>query len=116
MEAIYSVETAGAFLAELRGANPAPFFNACVSTLGGTDRASILITASTTPREQWVNGILENSTYFRLHLSRDGTAECFSGHQLKRWRKCKVKSAADLAERISKHITANAATAALTAP
>ena len=58
-----------------------------------------------------MNGILENSRYFRLHLSNDGVLEMFSGqldptfsNRLKSFRKTRVVSASDAVMKINRYI------------
>ncbi|MBU0599035.1 hypothetical protein KKF61_08700, partial [Patescibacteria group bacterium] len=53
------------------------------SSLGGNERPSILITISTSKRENCTNGILENSKYAKIHITHNGVVEQFSGWQLK---------------------------------
>ena len=53
------------------------------SSLGGVERPSILITISTSKRDNWANGILENSNYAKIHISHTGVVEHFSGWRLK---------------------------------
>ena len=45
-----------------------PFFRTNISTLGGINRASIMITLSLEPREEWTNGIKENSRHFNISI------------------------------------------------
>ncbi len=55
-----------------------PFVNVNRSTLGGENKASLLVTVSMDKREKWPNNILENSRYAKFHLS-DRKLECISG-------------------------------------
>lgn len=48
------------------------------STLGGEGRASLMVVVSADKKEDWSNGILENSRYCRFHVI-DGKVEAFSG-------------------------------------
>src|SRR5690606_9511468 len=45
-----------------------PFVSSYISTLGGANRASLLFTISLDPRQNWNNGILENSRYAKFDL------------------------------------------------
>lgn len=54
-----------------------PYANVTRSTLGGENRASLLITVSADKRETWSHGILENSRYAKFHLS-NRKVECIS--------------------------------------
>lgn len=85
----------------------APLVKASFSTLGGEDKVSILVLVALQPREEWTNGILENSDHFRLHLDRDGTVEQFGlGFRLnKKFRKRQVKSIEDLISKVNEYIT-----------
>jgi hypothetical protein len=78
----------------------APYARAFVSTLGGAERATLMLTVSLDEQNAWAHGILENSRYGRLMLERDGTLEYFSG-SLPKLRKRKVKSLADAARVIN---------------
>lgn len=59
-----------------------PYVRAHVSTLGGEDRASVLVTVSLDPKETWSNGILENSRYAKLafHSGRSPDEVSFQHH------------------------------------
>ena len=86
----------------------APYVYSQVSTFGGTLRASAIVKVSLDPRRKWHYGILENSRYFMVHLSSNGTMEMFSKHyRLPKMRKSKVKSLVDAVARINKYISAN---------
>lgn len=69
-------------MAEVR----APFVKAYVSELGGSERASVMITIGLDPRESWRNGILENSRYAKLSYS-GGRLYQHSGHGTVKFRK-----------------------------
>ena len=78
-----------------------------VSTLGGVDRASIMLTVSLDPRSQWVNGILHNSRYAMFRLDRNGTIENFSHgfrRPVKRMRKSRATSLPDAVSKINKYL------------
>lgn len=51
-----------------------PFFRTTISTLGGDDRADIMITFSLDARESWLYGIKENSRYFNIHIHNTRTS------------------------------------------
>lgn len=84
----------------------APFVNVQVSTLGGKERVSILMKLSLDAKETWVNGIFENSRYMHFHISKDGAVEQFTRQYTipKKFRKIKVKSAEELAQKINKYL------------
>jgi hypothetical protein len=82
----------------------APYKRAHVSTLGGKENASLMITVSVDTVESWPQGYIENSHYMRLQLDADGKLEHYSGHGIPHMRKCKVKNHKDAMERINNHI------------
>lgn len=95
-------EQARQTLAELTAllAPQIPFFKGYVSTLGGDKHATVMFSVSFDPREQWSNGIYENSRYARFNLNPDGTFEKFSGHGTAKLRKSKAKNVADVAAKV----------------
>ncbi len=78
-----------------------------VSTLGGVNRASAIIHISLDAKSNWANGIFQNSRYFILSISRDGTMEMFSkSYRLKdKMRKSKVALLPVAVAKINKYIT-----------
>ena len=60
-----------------------PFFNVHISTLGGENRASIIITLSLDKKSDWSNGIFENSRYCRFYIS-NGKKKKFEIEQFSR--------------------------------
>lgn len=84
----------------------APFVSSQVSTLGGVNRASAIVHVSLDPKSSWANGIFQNSRYFLMHISRDGTMEMFSkSYRLKdKMRKSKVASLPVAVAKINKYI------------
>lgn len=90
---LFTAEDAATWAKDIQdGGIDAPYVRATVSTLGGRDRPTIMLTVSADPKEKWTNGILENSRYGKFSLSMDGTIELFSGHGLGKFRKHKVKN------------------------
>lgn len=80
-----------------------PFVRIYLTALGGEDRASFMLTVSTTTKDQWVNGILENSEYgkFSIKKEQDGyVIEHFSG-TLPKFRKSKSKTFDDLVNKLN---------------
>ena len=55
-----------------------PVAKVYVSTLGGQDKASIMIKFSVDKSSTWANGIFENSRYFAFSISHKGEVECFT--------------------------------------
>ena len=67
-----------------------PFKNAHVSNIGGAHRASLMFTLGFDPKNEWSNGILENSYYAKCHVDWDGkrwVLEAFSGPAARKIRK-----------------------------
>ena len=69
---------------------PVPYRHAYTSTLGGPERASVLLTVSLDPRETWANSILENSRHAKFHINA-GVIELISGHGIPSFRKSRFK-------------------------
>ena len=85
----------------------APYVHSQVSTLGGVNRASIIIGISLDPKSKWANGIYQNSRYVMWSLGRDGTLEQFQvSYKIpgKKMRKQKATSLPDAITRINKWI------------
>jgi hypothetical protein len=71
-----------------------------LSTLGGAERASIIIKLTLDDEDTWVNGIYHNSRYSMFHLN-GGKLEQFSrNHKLPKFRKATIKSVDDVANKI----------------
>lgn len=90
----------------LEGIN-APYKGGHLSTLGGAERASILLVVSLDAKETWQNGILENSNYLRLHFLSDGELAMFSGYLpkgVKNFRKTKAKDVGEAIAKINKFL------------
>jgi hypothetical protein len=88
-------------------------------TGGQFGRESIYLLICFQPKEEWPNGILENSNYFRMRIEEDGTMEVFtSSLYLKgvgygkenrlpiKFRKAKAKSLVDAKDKLMKIINA----------
>ena len=99
---LFNSETVQSIVERLKAEIVSPFVNGYVSTLGGKDNASILIAISTETKEQWTNGIFENSPYRRFHIDNDGTVKNFTSSQLSHVRKFTAKSVDDLISRLNK--------------
>ena len=77
------------------------YFDVSYSFLGGKDRATIIVRATSEKKESWVNGILHNAHYAMFHLEHDGKMHLFSsGIYCPKFRKCKVNSLQHAAEKI----------------
>lgn len=77
-----------------------PYVSVNFSTLGSIEKASILVTISKQTREEWKNGILENSSYRMFHLQHDLRLESFSGYNTNKFRAGKVKSVEHAIEKL----------------
>ena len=86
----------------------APFVQPQVSTLGGKNRAAILLRISLDPKEEWSNGIFQNSRFMQFRISIDGEVEQFTlSHKLKaikKFRKTRVKSLKEFVDKVNKYI------------
>jgi len=80
---------------------PFPYVNGQISTLGGMQRPTILLRVSLQPKEEWTNGIFENSVYAHVSISNDGTMEMFSGCMKPKLRKSHVISVHDAINKLS---------------
>ena len=83
-----------------------PFSNMYLSTLGGKDRASIMVTVSLDEQKTWKFHILENSRYFKMSINHDGSMELISGSSKlsKKFRKCKVDSVEKAIAKLNKYV------------
>lgn len=89
---------------KVQGMIQAPHVNVTVSTLGGADKASLMITMSLDKKETWQNGIFQNSRNAHFRLDSDGTLECYQKRSdLKPFKfiKTKVKSVDDAVAKIN---------------
>jgi len=82
----------------------APYVNTTYSTLGGVTNISMMITISLDSKENWSNGILQNSRYAKFHLSNNGRLEMFAGNTPKKMRRSIVSSVEDAIKKINKYI------------
>jgi hypothetical protein len=91
-------QTAENLLATLKTEIRAPYVSGYVSTLGGEQNSSILLTISLDKRENWISGILENSRYAKFHVS--DKIEHFSGYGTAKFRKASFQSPVQLVEKL----------------
>ena len=101
----YTQADADKLLSLLR--DEAPVVRVHLSTLGGSDKASLMILISLDEQSTWRNGILENSRYKRLAMHHDGKIEQFSGYGCAPFRKCPAKSIEHAASKILDWIDAS---------
>ena len=83
----------------------APFVKVNISTLGGEERASVMISLSLDDQKDWANKIFQNSRYAQISWDHNQTLEMFSGdYRLKNMRKGKAKTAQDVVKKINQWI------------
>ena len=99
---LFNVETAQALVDKLKEELFYSFIGTWISELGGKDEVTIMLVGSTTTKEEWTNGILENSDYRRFSIHNDGTVENFTTSGLDKVRKFTAKSVDDLITRLNK--------------
>lgn len=104
-EKLFDYESADDVIQQLNSL-PVPFKHAYKSALGGQGRTSILFSFSLDPKQDWANGIFENSRYIKMHISNSGIVEQISSsHKLtKRFRKFTAKSIDKLLSGLKKYI------------
>ena len=87
----------------------APYIQTDISTLGGKENASVMMTVSLDPKESWNNGIMENSRYAKFMIERDGRIEAFTqSYKLaNKFRSAKVKSISDAITKINNWVDKN---------
>jgi hypothetical protein len=102
--AIFNADENDALVKKFKAEVDAPFVNAYVSTLGGDEKATLMLTVAMEPKEEWPNKILQNSTYFQMSIYRNGTMDMFSGHMPVKFRKSQAKNIDDAIKRINDYI------------
>ena len=76
-----------------------PYVNVYRSTLGGENRASLIVKVSLDSRETWKNGIFQNSRYSIFHVHQN-KIEQFSLYGVTKFRKCKAENIADVYQKL----------------
>lgn len=88
------------------------YFRVYLSTLGGENNASLMISLSLDASEDWPHKIFENSRHARFSVtSGQHKLEQFQGlyrQAKKRFRKCKAETVEQIAEKIQAWAEANA--------
>ena len=90
----------------------APFVQGDISTLGG-QVPSLHILISMQPREDWTNGILENSDYGHFWYHTGNGWKSYPGklhsenNRIGKFRKCEPKSVQDFLDRLNKFLSTN---------
>jgi len=100
---LFDVDTAQAFIDKLKEELTYPFISAVISTLGGSGNVTIMLCVSVQRKEDWKNGILQNSMYRRFSIFNDGTVENFNSTGLTKIRKFTAKSVEDIVTRLDKY-------------
>lgn len=77
-----------------------PYVCVTRSTLGGEIHASLIITVSMDPKNEWINGILHNSRYSMFSVDA-GKIERFSGYGTPKLRKSNVKTMSDVTQKLT---------------
>jgi len=81
---------------------PFKYVSGYVSTLGGKHRPTIMLTVSLQSKDQWKNGILENSAYAHISIDHNGVMEMFSGCIVPKLRKSQIKSTEEVLTKLHK--------------
>jgi len=108
-ENVYKSKIPNEWADEIEKKINAPYVETTVSTLGGEERASVMIRVSLDSKDSWNNNIYQNSRYGQFKVRYDGVLEGFSqSHNLKKkFRKTKVKTTSDVIKKINKWISDN---------
>lgn len=103
---VFDMATVDDWVNKLQSGIKAPTVGVKYSTLGGEKDVSILIMVSMDDKKDWINNILENSHYVRLHLYNDGVLDMISGHvkPAKNFRKTRVMSVEDAIVKINRYV------------
>jgi hypothetical protein len=103
---LFNIDTVKSDVEKIKENIKAPYVNAYYSSLGGEKNISVLVTVSLDEKETWANKILENSRYFKLHITNDGRLEMFTkSHKIsEKFRKTKVKSVDEAINKINTFI------------
>jgi 3-deoxy-D-arabino-heptulosonate 7-phosphate (DAHP) synthase class II len=83
----------------------APFAVVRKMSLGG--HVNLHLVVSLDPKEDWTNGILENSRYFRMSIGPEGVMKLYSGYGVGKFRQSRVTSMDEAAKKISDFIRAS---------
>jgi hypothetical protein len=97
----FTIEIAQNIVDELKTRLIFPYINCYVSTLGGQDRPTIMLTVSLDKKENWANGILQNSKYANFHIDYMGKVEYFSGRLTNKVRKFNAKNIDNLIKKLN---------------
>lgn len=91
----------------------APWVQVYVSSLGGVEKQTIMIRLSWQPKDEWKQGILQNSNYAMFSVYQDGTVDQFQlsvydarmqRMKVSKWRKTRVKSMDDFVTKLNAYV------------
>jgi len=100
---LFDVNSAQNLVDLLRSKLNFPFISVSISTLGGKENVTIMLSVSKEAKEDWEYNIFENSNYRRFSIENDGTVENFVTSGLSKVRKFTAKSVEDLITRLNKY-------------
>jgi hypothetical protein len=103
-EAVFDVAGADQLVNKLKSGIKAPYVSAYKSTLGGADRVSVMLTISLDKKDDWENGILQNSNYGNFSIDNDGVIEHFSGSMKPYMRKTRFKNPDEVVQKINQYL------------
>ena len=72
-EAVMTLDAAQQLANRLDKEINAPYVRAYISTLGGKERPSVMLTVSLDDQKSWPNNILHNSRWMMFDIAYDGT-------------------------------------------
>ena len=103
---VFDMDNAALAVSDMKSKINAPVVNANLSTLGGSDKASIILSISLDPKEQWQNGIYQNSHYLQFSINTNGDMDLFNRHYSikNKFRKTRVGSVGDAISKINAYI------------
>jgi hypothetical protein len=101
----FNTDTAQASLDKIKSSLNATVTGGRVYELGGPDHVAIGISFSIDPREEWSNGIFENSRYAQFMLENDGTLKHLAGKGIGRMRLTRTKSVDDVIDKLNAFIS-----------
>lgn len=105
-QTVFNIDNVKDVCDELNSKINAIYVNSKYSTLGGARNVSILMSISLDPKDEWANGIYNNSRFMKFHIHQDGVVEQFvKSYEIEeRFRKFRGKDINDIINRINKYI------------
>lgn len=101
---LFNIQNAQEKAEYLKSAITTPFVECSYMQGADEDRVSLMLTISIEPKNQWNGGALENSKYAKIHISKTGEVEKFSGN-LPRFKKRTCFSVEEIATIINLYAT-----------